>query len=151
MPLTDPRVIVAVITVSGGIVVAYWQFVYRRKNDSAALKNSESGNTSNTVIQAPIINVSPSINLSPDPLDIRLKEYAVRQNELAEQKSLCREKLLTTVQYMKRQHKDNNLVFREDQLREWLGEHSDLLYTVLDDLRTQGRARSTHSGYWLID
>ncbi|MFZ1007722.1 MAG: hypothetical protein WAN65_12850 [Candidatus Sulfotelmatobacter sp.] len=84
-------------------------------------------------------------------LDAKLKEQAIRQNELAEQTSLCREFVLRCVNQAKVKHGQNSVAFTEDQLNAWASPYSHRLHAVLDALRTEGRARTTSPGYWLIN
>jgi hypothetical protein len=83
-------------------------------------------------------------------LDVRLKEQTFRQNEIADQTSLCRQIVLTSANQVKKRHGQNSLAFREEQLMEWAGPYSHRVHAVLDALRSEGRARSTTPGYWEI-
>jgi hypothetical protein len=144
------NIVVAIISAIAAILAAYWQFVYKPRQDSGA---SLKGGSGNSVVQAPVINVSPSFNISHGnaDLDARLKEQTIRQNELAEQTSLCRQLALTSVNQAKKKHGQNSLSFSENQLNAWASPYSHRLHAVLDALRTEGRARAASPGYWLID
>jgi hypothetical protein len=149
---SDSNIVVAIISAIAAILAAYWQFVYKPRQNAGASPKGGSGNSGNSV-QAPVINVSPSFNISHGntDLDTRLKEQTIRQNELAEQTGLCRQLVLTSVNQARKKHGQHSLVFSEDQLNMWAGPYSHRLHAVLDALRTEGRARAASPGYWMID